>query len=89
MDDFSGDYLIGLIHEALKTHVVGGVVNLNRFSYVGAGCTVFPNISIGEGYVVGAMSLVTQDMDSWSIYAGIPAMRNKDRNRNMLQFLRK
>ena len=32
-----------------------------------------PNITIGEGAVVGAGSVVTRDVDKYQIVAGIPA----------------
>lgn len=87
MDDFSGDYLIGPIHPAEKTNVQGGPIVLKKYSQIGAGCVVFPNITIGEGTVIGAMSLVNCPIDEWAIYVGIPAMKIKERKKNLLQLL--
>lgn len=84
MDDFGGDYLIGPIHEEQKTHVTGGKVLLKRFSQIGAHCVVFPNVIIGEGTVVGAGSLVNKTLNDWGIYWGTPAIRHKERNKNLL-----
>ncbi len=87
MDDFSGDYLIGPIHPVEKTNVQGGPIILKKYSQIGAGCVVFPNTIIGEGSVVGAMSLVNQSVSEWTIYAGIPAKKIKDRRKNLLKLL--
>ena len=86
MDDFSGDYLIGPIHPEEYTNVTGGKVTVKRFSQIGANCVVFPNLTIAEGVVVGAMSMVRKDLDSWTIYVGIPAKKLRDRSNDMLKF---
>ncbi len=87
MDDFSGNYLIGPIHEKNKIHTVGGIVKLERYSQIGANTVVFPNVIIGQGTVVGAMSLVNSSLDSWGIYVGIPVRRLKDRRRDLLNLI--
>ena len=87
MDDFSGEYLIGPIHDDKCTNVTGGKVCLRKYSQIGVGSVVFPNIQIGEGSVVGAMSLVKQDLDEWGIYAGTPICLLKERSKNLLRLL--
>ena len=87
MDDFSGNYLIGPIHEEHQIHVTGGPVTLKRFSQVGAHCVVFPNIIIEEGAVVGAMSLVNKTVNSWTIVAGIPIKFIRQRNQSLLELI--
>lgn len=87
MDDFSGDYLIGPIHPEGTTNVTGGKVTLKRFTQIGCNCVVFPNVTIEEGSVVGAMSLVTNSLTSWGIYIGTPVKKIKDRSRKLLKLL--
>jgi acetyltransferase-like isoleucine patch superfamily enzyme len=48
-------------------------VHLKKHSIVGANSTIFPGVTIGEGAVIGAHSLVTKDCDPWTIYVGNPA----------------
>ena len=86
MDDFGGEYLIGPIHPERTTNVTGGKVILKRFSQIGTHCVVFPSLTIGEGTVVGACSMVRHSLEPWGIYFGIPVQRNSDRNKNLLQF---
>ena len=87
MDDFSGDYLIGPIHDDKYTNVSGGLVKICKCSQVGAGGLVFPNVCIGEGAVLGAMSMAKMSLKPWGIYVGLPARRIKDRSKNMLTLI--
>jgi len=86
-DDFSGDYLIGPMVASHLTNVQGGPVKIKKYCQVGTNCTVFPNVTINEGTVVGAMSLVKDDLGSWSVYAGIPAKYIKKRKKGLLKFV--
>lgn len=87
MDDFSGDYLIGPIHPERSINVTGGQVVLERFVQVGTNSIVFPNITIGEGTVVGACSLVNKSLDSWSVYWGVPAQKKRERRKGLLLYI--
>ena len=87
MDDFSGDYLIGPIHQDYQINVIGGPVVIKKYSQIGTNCVVFPNVTIEEGAVVGAMSLVNRNIPQWTIYVGIPAKFLKQRSDNLLELL--
>lgn len=87
MDDFSGDYLIGPIHPEEKINVTGGKVTIKRYVQIGCNSVVFPDLTIGEGSVIGAMSLVRQNVEPWGIYAGIPVRKIKDRSKSLLKLL--
>ena len=89
MDDFGGDFLIGPIHDQHFTHVSGGKVTLRRYSQVGAGALVFPNVEISEGAVIGAFSLANRTTEPWSVYAGIPAKKIKERKKGLLNLFEK
>jgi acetyltransferase-like isoleucine patch superfamily enzyme len=41
--------------------------------WIGANCTIVDNITIGTGAVIGANSVVTKDVPSFSIVGGVPA----------------
>lgn len=87
MDDFSGDYLIGPIHPEEYTHVIGGKVTVKKFTQIGSYVLIFPNLTIGEGCVVGACSMVRKDLEPWGIYYGIPANRVRDRKKTLLKYI--
>ena len=86
-DDFSGDFLISPMVDKKFTHVTGGVVQIKKFTQIGAGCVILPDLTIEEGVAVGAMSLVNKSLPEWSIYAGIPAKRMHDRKKGLLEHL--
>ena len=89
MDDFGGDYLIGPMVDKEFTNITGGRVIIEKYVQIGAGSIVFPDLEIGMGSVVGAMSLVNKSLDSWGIYAGVPARRLKDRKMEMAELANK
>lgn len=43
-----------------------------------------PGVTLNQGAVLGAMSFAKRDLDSWSIYAGCPAKKIKNRKKEML-----
>lgn len=86
MDDFSGEYLIGPIHDKECTNVMGGPVIIKKYCQIGCNSVVFPNLSIGEGSVVGAMSLVNRSLPAWGVYYGIPCTRRDKRSKSLMRF---
>ena len=87
MDEFSGEYLIGPIHEDKSINVTGGLVQICKYAQIGVGGLVFPSVCVGEGTVLGAMSMAKQALIPWSIYAGIPAKKIKNRSKGLLDLL--
>lgn len=86
IDDFSGAYLVGpLLHSEFR-NISGGKVTIGKYSQVGAGCIILPNITIGEGVAIGAMSFINCNIEEWKIAYGIPARIKKDRSKEMLKF---
>ena len=47
--------------------------------WIGDNVIILPNITIGHGAVVGAASVVTKSIEPYSIVAGIPAKKIKNR----------
>lgn len=87
MDDFSGEYLIGPIHPTATTNVIGGVVTIKKFAQIGSNTVVFPNLTIGEGAVIGACSLVNRDVEEWTINYGVPSIKHKERSRSLINMV--
>ena len=50
-----------------------GPVIIGKNVWIGDKATILPNVSIGEGTVVGANSVVTKDLPANCVAAGIPA----------------
>lgn len=54
-------------------------VNIGNDVWIGHGAVIMPGISIGNGAVIGANSVVTKDVSPFEIVAGVPAKRLKMR----------
>ncbi len=48
-------------------------------AWVAAEAFVHPGVTIGEGAVIGARSVVTKDMPAWTVCAGHPCKPIKER----------
>lgn len=83
-DDYSGEYLTNPMLPEQYTNVSGGEVMIKKHSIIGAGCVIMPDLTIGEGTAIGAMSFVNHSTDPWGIYVGVPAKKIKDRKRDLL-----
>lgn len=100
MEDFSGlapgvslftgtdDYLGNkLTNPTVGQKYIGGKsgkVTLGRHVIIGSNSVILPGVHIGEGSSVGALSLVTKDLDCWYVFAGSPIKKLKPRNKKLL-----
>ena len=83
----SDDFLQGLISPVVPIEhrtVINKPVVFKRFSTLGVNCTVLPGVTLGEGCIVGANSVVTKDTEPWMVYAGSPAKPIKSRNKDRI-----
>ena len=68
------------------TNIKQAPVHVCKHVIIGTCSAVLPGVMIGEGCAVGAMALVTKSCEAWSLYAGIPCKRIKERSKDLLQF---
>ena len=62
---------------------VGAPVRIDDRAYIGSHSIILPGVTIGEGGVVGAGSVVTKDVEPYTLVAGVPARFIRDRPRGM------
>ena len=87
-DDYSGKSMVNsLIPKKFKDEYFARV-ELQKHSIVGANSTIMPGVTLAEGTAVGSMSLVLSSTSPWGIYVGCPALRIKDRRRDLLELER-
>jgi len=90
-DDYTGRWLAGAatfppgtdIERYSKQHF--GPITLEKFVIIGANSVVLPNVTLGEGAAVGALSLVTKSLDPWGVYFGSPAKKIKNRSQRCVE----
>jgi galactoside O-acetyltransferase len=86
-DDYSGNFLTGPTIPDKYKKVDHRPVIFESHSIIGANSVILPGVTIGEGTAVGALSLVSKNLDPWGIYIGSPIKYIKSRSKKMLQFL--
>lgn len=88
-DDFSGEYMVGPMIPKEFRNINGGAVIIGKYAQIGAGSIVFPDLKIGDGASVGAMTLINKSLEPWTIYAGIPARVLKKRSEKIIELASK
>ncbi|MFY9311373.1 MAG: hypothetical protein WAQ28_20170 [Bacteroidia bacterium] len=83
-DDYVGGIATPLIPEEYKGNVVYGDVVIGRHCVIGSGSVILPKVVINDGASVGALSLVSKSLDEWTLYAGIPVKKLKERNKEQI-----
>ena len=48
--------------------------------WIGAGATILSGVKIGKGSIIASGAIVTKDVNDYSIVAGVPAKKIKERN---------
>ncbi len=78
-----GAYICGATHDfqIAAFPLIACEMRLGAYSWVCARACVGPGVNVGEGAVLGLASVATRDLEPWTVYAGSPAVKIKDRNR--------
>jgi acetyltransferase-like isoleucine patch superfamily enzyme len=84
-DDYSGGYLTNPTVPAKFTNVTRAPIRIGRHVLIATNCTICPGVDLGDGSAVGACSLVFNSCPPWTILAGSPARKLKDRSNDLLK----
>lgn len=83
-DDFQGSALMNPMVPEEYRKLVYSTIRIGRFATLGTNVIVLPGVTIGEGAVVGAGSLVVGDLEPWGIFLGTPARKFSSRPREQV-----
>jgi putative colanic acid biosynthesis acetyltransferase WcaF len=74
-------YLCGATHdyEDPGFPLVAAEITIGAQAWIAARATVQPGVAVGEGAVLALGSVATKDLEPWTVYAGVPARRIKNR----------
>jgi maltose O-acetyltransferase len=61
-------------------------VEISDYAWIGSRATILPGISIGEGAIVAAGSVVTKDVQDFEVVGGNPAKHIKTRNQRIFDY---
>lgn len=76
-------YLCGASHDYLDPAfpMVSAPIVIGRYAWICARASVQMGVTVHEGAILGLGAVATGDLDSWSVYVGVPARRIKVRPR--------
>jgi galactoside O-acetyltransferase len=85
-DEYMGEGLIGppTVPDKYRDRIIVEPVIFENFANIGTNVVVLPGVTLKEGCVIGASSLVTKHTEPWTIYYGIPAKPIKKRPRDKM-----
>ncbi len=83
-DDYSGGYLTNPTIPEEFLNIKSGPVVLQDHVIVGANSVILPDLTVGMGSAVGALSLVNRSLAPLGIFSGVPAKLIKPRAKNFL-----
>ena len=83
--DYSGKFMTNpnIDEKYLNTH--SAPVVLGKHSLVGCGSVILPGVSLGQGAVIGANSLVKESVPDFEIWCGSPVKKVKNRFKDILK----
>jgi acetyltransferase-like isoleucine patch superfamily enzyme len=84
VDDFSGRRLSNATVPETLAGIKSAPVRIGRYVPIGTGSIILPGVEAGEGSAVLALSMVTQNLDPWTLYTGSPARSIGARARDLV-----
>jgi putative colanic acid biosynthesis acetyltransferase WcaF len=76
-------YVCGATHDydSPAFPLLAYAMTIGPYAWVCARASVAPGVNVGEGAVLGLGSVAARDLEPWTVYAGVPAMKVKQRKR--------
>ena len=76
-------YVCGATHDYddARFPLIAFTMHIGPYAWVCARASVAPGVNLGEGAVLGLGSVATRNLDAWGVYAGVPALKVKERLR--------
>jgi putative colanic acid biosynthesis acetyltransferase WcaF len=81
-----GAYLCGATHDFDDPTfpLLAYSMSIGAYAWVCARAIVSPGVNLGEGAVLGLGAVATRDLEPWGVYAGVPAVKVKERKHGSL-----
>jgi acetyltransferase-like isoleucine patch superfamily enzyme len=88
-DDYSGETMTNPMIPDEYKNVDSRRVIINKHVIIGSTSVLLPGVELGEGSAFGCFSFINNNSDEWSINAGIPAKKIKERSKKCLKYEQK
>lgn len=83
-EDYTGGGLVGPTIPEEYRELTYSTVKFEKYSGCGVNCSIMPGVTLAEGSILGANSLLTKDTEPWTIYVGSPAKAIKIRDKSKI-----
>jgi dTDP-4-amino-4,6-dideoxy-D-glucose acyltransferase len=83
-EDYTGGGLVGPTIPSEYRVINYSEVKFEKYAGCGVNCSIMPGVTLREGSILGANSLLTKDTEPWTIYVGSPAKPVKIRNKEKI-----
>jgi len=87
--DYSGASFTNVFPDGRFSNPKAGPIFVGDHVIIGGNSVVMPDVVIGEGAAIGALSFVRNSVEGWSIYAGNPLRRLGDRSTQIREIAEK
>jgi putative colanic acid biosynthesis acetyltransferase WcaF len=76
-------YMCGATHDYDDPDfpLIAFAMHVGAYSWICARASVAPGANVGDGAVLALGSVATRDLEPWTVYAGVPAVKVKERAR--------
>ncbi len=88
-DDYSGASMTNPMIPDEYKNVINKKIYIGKHVIIGSTSVVLPGVVLKEGSAFGSFSLIKCDSEEWSINAGIPCKKLKERKRGALEMEKK
>ncbi|MGB6692768.1 MAG: putative colanic acid biosynthesis acetyltransferase [Terracidiphilus sp.] len=77
-------YVCGATHDynAPEFPMISYSMRLGAYSWICARASVSPGVNVGAGAVLGLGSVAANDLEPWTVYSGVPAVKVKTRTKH-------
>lgn len=83
-EDYTGLGLVGPTIPKIYRELKLTTIRFEKYAGCGVNSSIMPGITLAEGSILGANSLLTKDTEPWTIYVGSPAKPVKQRRRDII-----
>jgi galactoside O-acetyltransferase len=83
-EDYTGGGLVGPTIPSKYRTINYSTVKFGKYAGCGVNCSIMPNVTLAEGSILGANSLLTKNTEPWTIYVGSPAKPVKIRDKETI-----
>jgi galactoside O-acetyltransferase len=74
-DSYYGGKRMSTVLPEEQRNVIRGKVIIEKDAFIGTNAVIHPNVTIGEGSIIGSNSLVLKDVEPWTINVGSPCKK--------------